>query len=420
MEAMMRKWIGMTVAAAAATFTLTASASAQDVYAWPDKATPVVVHNESGLFFVGKDKTVWRAYTWKQATGKKSDPLQILDLDKDGNLEIVGAGKPTFVLKSNSDPIWFDKNGCDQVLTGDFTADDKGDVVCIRGNKIRMLTHDNQMVWEVSIGKRFDWCRGGDVNGDLKNDVECKLRGKNSYARFDGSSGEVLTPGSDDEQVTDNDEAAIQPMDGDSIAGKTMHDLNGDGTAEESFLADGKAFAIQSRSAKKALGRVEMKAEPVAIHAVDLDGDKKLEVVAVSDKEIVITDATGKDPKSFSASGRSYKRKPVAQLDSVYANGFADDAAAKKAVEDNNDKLDKCYASAVRKNQFAGTGRTLVKIDVDDKGKVKSAQKLHSDLADSGVVKCAVKVLEKAKYGNAAEGGTGMVNVTITYTFRSE
>lgn len=411
-------WIG--IAAATALFAFSQTASAQDVYAWPDKDTPVVVHNDSGLFFVGKDKTVWRAYTWKQASGEKSDPLHIIDLDKDGNLEIVGAGKPTFVLKSNSDPIWFESKGCDQVLTGDFAANDKGDVVCIRGKDIKMLTHDGQMVWEVSIGKRYDWCRGGDVNGDLKSDIECKIRGRESYARFDGTNGEVLTPGSDDEQVTDDDESAIQPLGKDSLEGKTTYDLNADGTAEESFLADGKAFAIQSRSAKKALGRVEMKAKPVAIHAVDLDGDEKLEIVAVSDKEIVVTDAAGKDAKSFSASARSYKRTPVAQLDSVYANGFADNAAAKKAVEDVNDRLAKCYSSAVRKNQFAGTGRTLLKVDVDEKGKVKSAQRLHSDLADKKVPECATNVLKKADYPGAEEGGTGTVNVTVTYTFRSE
>ncbi len=410
----------MLVAAAAAFVSFTSQASAQDVFAWPDKATPVLVHNSTGLFFVGKDKTVWRAYTWNQAKGEKNDPLQLMDLDKDGQVEIIGAGKPTFVLKSNSDPIWFDKKGCDQVLTGDFAADDKGDVFCLQGKKLRMLTHDGQMVWEVSIGKSYNWCRAGDVNGDLKSDIECKIRGQKSYARFDGTTGDVLTPGSDDEQVSDPEAPSIQPLGTDSLEGKTFYDLNGDGTAEESFLADGKAFAIRSRSAKKALGRVELKAEPKAIHAVDLDGDKKLDIVAVTSKEIVVTDAEGKETKSFSANGSSYKRKPVAQLDAVYANGFADDAAAKKAVEDNNDKLDKCYASAVRKNQFAGTGRTLMKVDVDDSGKVKSAQKLHSDLADSSVVKCAVDVAKKTKYGNAAEGGTGTVNITITYTFRSE
>lgn len=411
-------WIG--IAAAASLFAFAQNASAQDVYAWPDKSTPVVVHNESGIFFVGKDKTVWRAYTWKQADGDKSEPLHVIDLDKDGKLEVVGAGRPTFVLKSNSDPIWYDSKGCDQVLTGDFAADDKADLVCLRGKKVRMLTHDGQMVWEVSIGKSYDWCRGGDVNGDLKKDIECKIRGRKSYARFDGTTGEVLTPGSDDEQVTESGESPIQPMGKDSIEGKTTFDLNGDGTAEESFLADGNAFAIRSRSSKTALGRVEMKGAPVAIHAVDLDGDKKLDIVAVSDKEIVITDAAGKETKSFSTNAKSYKRTPVAQLDSVYANGFADDAAAKKGVEAVNAKLDKCYASAVRKNQFAGTGRSLLKIDVDEKGKVKSAQKLHSDLADGGVVKCAQKVLEKADYGKAAEGGTGTVNVTLTYTFRSK
>lgn len=394
------------------------TATAQTVYDWPSKETPVVVHDGGSIFFIGKDKTVWRVYKWNASKGKNTDAAFFTDINGDRNPDIVGAGKPSFALDHDSNPIWFAK-GCDQLLTGDFALDEKKDFVCLTGRTLEARTWDWQKIWSISLGKSWEWCVAGDINGDLKKDVECKVRGAKKFSRVDGSTGEMLAADADAAEVTDPKSVNVEAVDAANINGKTQFDIDMDGTAEESLVIDGNALAIKSRSKKVALGRLDLGSVPVAAVVKDLDGDKKPEVIAVSSKTIAIWSAGDKEAKKFPLSTAKYKRKPVADLQSVYANGFADDAAATKAVQDLQSKLDNCYAAQVRKNQFAGVGRTLLEVQVNKSGKVSKVQKHHAELADKSVVACAQKVLKAGKYPKAA-GDSAAVNVTLMYTFRDE
>jgi hypothetical protein len=418
MEVEMRTML--TIGCAAAVLLAANSASGQDLYDWPNSEVPAVVHDGGGLFFIGKDKTVWRVYKWRASSGDKKKAAFLTDIDGDSKADVVGAGKPTFALDHDSNPIWFHSGGCDQVLVSDFAADDKKDILCLNGKTLELRTWDWQMVWKISIGRRFDWCQAGDVNGDLKSDAECKQRGSKKYTRIDGSSGELLGADAETSEVANPDVPGIDPVDAKTIlAGKKEFDLDGDGTAEESLLADGNAVAIRSRSKKSGLGRIEMSGKPTAALVKDLDGDKKPDVVVVSSKEIAIWSAGQKKPSKFPLSTSSYKRQPVANLQSVYANNFEDNAKAQKAVKDLNDKLANCYASQVRRNQFAGVGRTLLEVKVDKKGKVTDVAKHHSSVADKKVVSCAQNVLKKGDFPKAT-ADSASVNVTLQYTFRDE
>lgn len=394
------------------------SASAQVIYDWPSEAAPAVVHDGGSLFFLGKDKSVWRVYKWNASSGTNQDAAFFTDINGDSKPDIVGSGKPSFALDHDSNPIWFD-TGCDQLLVGDFALDAKKDFVCLKGRTLEARTWDWQKIWSISIGKSWEWCVAGDINGDLKDDVECKVRGSKRFSRVDGVSGEMLAADADTAEITDPKSPNIAAADTSILDGKQSFDLDMDGTSEETLVIDGNAVVIRSRSKKAALGRLEVGAVPTAALVKDLDGDKKPEVIVVSSKMIAIWSHGDKEAKTFPLSASRYKRKPVADLESVYANGFDDDAAAKKVVEDLNDKLASCYATQVAKNQFAGVGRTLLEVQVDAGGKVKNVQKHHAELADDKVVTCAQKVLRAGKYPKAA-GDAASVNVTLTYTFRDE
>lgn len=346
-----------------------ATAAEPGLYDWPSESVPVLVEDDSGVLFVGKDRTVYRVYDWKQSKGEKSEGLYLVDLDRDGKPEVVGAGKPTFVLDVDGDPIWFRKQGCDQVVIADVAVDDKLDLVCVDGKDIEVYTYDGQKAFEVSIGKRFDWCHAGDINGDLKADVECKIRGTDAYTRVDVAGQNVLAAQADTSEVT-----------------------------------------------AKALEEVEPAGAEVA---KDLDGDGKAETIRIEGGQIVITPGDGSEAGRFPLDAKKYKRAPVAELRSVYANGFEDDAAAQKAVTDLQDKLDKCYAGEVRKNDFAGSGQVLLEVNVDPKGKIEEVKQLHSALADDSVAKCARGVLKKGDYPKAA-GDAGKINVMLFYTFRDK
>ncbi len=412
----MRKLSALITASA---FTLAASAaSAQTIYDWPDEQTPVAIHDGGSLYFLGKDRTVWRVYKWRAPKGKKAPAVYLTDMNGDSKLDAVGAGTPSFGIDHQTNPIWFRKS-CDDLLVADFAKDDSKDFVCVDGQKIEAFTYDNQLIWSISIGKRYDWCVAGDINGDLKADVECKIRGSKKFARVDGQSGTMLAAEADAAEVTDPDFPGIDPVDADVLAGKASFDLDGDGTAEETLVVDGNAVAVKSRSKKTALGRIELGAKPVAAIVKDIDGDKKLDVVVVSSKDIAVWTA-GAEVAKYSLNASKYKRVPVANLQSVYANGFGDqDPAAKKAIEEMQDTLSKCYSSQVRKNQFAGVGRTLLEVKAGKGGKVQKVEKHHSSLADDKVVSCAMSTLKKAKLPEPADG-TASVNVTMEYTFRDE
>lgn len=366
------------------------AAAETKVYDWPDSDMPVLVQNDSGLIFITNEKRPHRVYTWKARNdGDAFDTVYLVDLDNDQSYEVVGAGKPTFVLKSNSDPMWQVEKGCDQTIVADFVSDDKLDLLCQNSKTMKVYTYDGQFVWELSLGRRVDHCRAGDYNGDLKADLECKYRGMNKWARID-SAGEVLAK-----------EIAEPEISEDGV------DLSEASPVE---LAD---------AIKKAAKDAEVDAEVKAGLQKDLDADGKPETVVVSATSIFIISSDGKTKQKFAASAKKYSRKPFAKLNNVYVNNFADNAAAQKVVEGLQEKLSKCYASRVRRNRFTGTGQLILRVNVDAKGKVSGVNKVHSAINDKKVEGCAKKVLKRGGFPKA-EGGVGTINVNMKYTFRDE
>lgn len=401
------------------------AAMAQDVelYAWPDSEVVAMVATRGGLIFMHKDGSPYRVYSWTPEKRASQEPYFVTDFDGDGQPEVLGAGRPTFMIDTNADPLWSNK-GCAITNVGDFSADRNPDVMCSDRRKIKMLTYDNQLIWDLTIGPSFKRCTAGDTNGDLKADLECTITG-NRMAIIDGEGGSVIDPNASDSQIANPDaevwtKAAL--ADPGVIGGSTLSDLNGDGTAEEYLTIDDTLVSVVSKSNPKALVTADLKAKPEAAMFKDLDGDGFDDVIVVSKKAIVTFFPKAEKVKSrtFSTSTKTYKRKPVADLQNVFANNFEDNDAAVAAFEAMGDKLSKCYAGQVKKNKFAGSGKLLLQAFVDEKGKVKTVNKLHSEIPDKKVASCAMTTLKKTKAPKAAEGNQGMINITINYTFRDQ
>lgn len=397
-----------------------ATASAQDLklYDWPSADAPVMVSTKGGVLFLAKDGAPLRAYSWKAKNGKKLPPLFITDIDRDGQPDLLGAGKPTFAIGSNSNPMWFQSKGCAQTVLGDYIADTKLDVACITGSKISVYSHDNQFAWSINLGRRVKACYAGDISGNNKSDLECILSGTKKIARV-GGDGTLMTSEADDTTV--DPDAPPFEMFADvgqgALDGQTF-DFNKDGTPEEFLKVDDSLISVVSKSSPKALFTFNAKASPIAALVKDLDGDGNVEIVAISKKAIVVAHPSKKKEASYSLNTRKYKRKPLAELRSVYANNFADDAAAKASVDAVQPKLSKCYAGRAKKSGFTGSGQLLLQADVDDKGKVVKTSKIHSEIADKKVVSCALKALKKLKAPKAVEGANAIINITIVFTFR--
>jgi hypothetical protein len=408
---------------AAAGLLLASPASAQtDIYDWPSSEYPVVVSNNGNLIFIDKEGKPTRAYDWKaQKRGERDKAVYFVNMDKDGGPEIVGSGTPTFVLNQDANAIWAHKEGCDQAIVSDFVADDKLDIMCNNGRELKVYTYDGQFVWSLGLNRRIESCRAGDWNGDLKSDLECSYRGSSQLARID-AEGKLIDGEADKQEIPDdaNDLDEFAPAGKSVIEGKEHFDLDGDGNADERLTADGDAIVVGSKAKSKALARIELGGEAVGA-VVKKMGDAGTHAFVVTEDKIVVIGPDAKKKAEYSVDADRYKRSPLAELKSVYANNFGEgnNQKAQDAVTAVQDKLSACYGSRVRSNPFAGTGKMLLQVSVDDKGNVKNVNRVHADITDNSILNCAKKALQRADYP-AAEGGNGSINVNINYTFVDE
>lgn len=325
---------------------------------------------------------------------------------------------PSFVLATSSDPIWALEKGCQQLLVADFVVDKKQDVFCLNGKDMKVYTHDGQFVWELGLGKALDACAASDINGDLKADIECAYKGTKQFTVIEGNGTQAIATATSrqipETNVTLPEFAAV---DGALLTGEQRVDLNGDGKPEERLQSDGKSLVILSGAQDVELARIDTKGEVVGALAKDLDGDGTLELVAVTRQHVFVISGAGKNVASHSANAATYKRQPVAQLSGLHANGFADNAQARTTVEGLQDSLAQCYAGRVRTNPYAGSGRLLIQLGVDDQGKVARTEVMHNEVNDKTIEKCVRETLQKAKFP-AAASGQASVNVNMTFSFR--
>lgn len=395
------------------------TASAQDValYEMPDANHPLLIASDDGLLFLHADGKVGRAYAWKALKG--ADGLIVTDMDKNGGPEVLGAGKPTFMLGSNADPTWFLDKGCAHVLVADIVGDTKLDLACVNGKEIKVYTHDLQFAWGATLSRPLNTCRAADINGDLKADIECSLKGSKGIARLD-ATGKVIEAEGKEGQIPEDAPAGYTPW---ATAGVKMEG----GSASIDLDGDGKEDSVQHDAGKLMLSTsgpvvaVDLKEAPLALYARDLGADKVMDLVAVTKKEVLIISVDGKHIERMPLAAKRYKRKPIAELRSIHANGFADNAAASESVKQVQGPLSACYASEAKKGSFTGSGQLILTVRSGAAGKVSGVDKLHSEIADAKVVKCAMDALKKLKPpAPAAEGAEGTINVTMTFTFRDQ
>ena len=396
------------------------SAFAQtQIYDWPSETYPVLVTTNGDLIFIDNKGEATRAYDWKaQSRGEREKGLYLVNMDNDGGPEIVGSGTPTFVLNTDSNAIWAHKDGCDQAIVSDFVADDQLDSMYNNGSEMKVYTYDGQFVWSLGLNRRLDYCRAGDWNGDLKSDLECSYRGSSQLARVD-AEGKLIDGEASEHEISEdaNDLDEVAPSGKSMIEGKEFFDLDGDGNADEKLTADGNAIVVGSKAKSKAIARIDLGGEAQGA-VVKKMGKAGTHAFVITEDKIVVIGPDAKKKAEYSTDADDYERSPLAELKSVYANNFGEgnNQKAQDAVTAVQDKLSECYGSRVRRNPFAGTGKMLLQVSVDDKGNVKSVNRVHADITDNDILSCAKRTLERADYP-AAEGGNGSINVNINYTF---
>ena len=392
-----------------------APASAEvKLYATGDEQAPAMIVGDRSVIFVHRDGKPYRVYEVKASTA-----LHVTDIDGDNKPDVLGIGKPTFLLSGDGSPLWFDKKGCSSGALADIVADDKLDIACSTGKELAVRTFDDQFVWGASIGRALKECRAQDTNGDLKADIECSINSKR-HARFD-ASGELIDAEISEPMIAPDALAytPATPIDLAILGDGSSFDLDKDGAKNDLISVEDQLLVIKTKGRPKPMSMVEFKGALQGVMVQDLNQDGAPEVIALSDEELLVLSPDGSRQERYSLKASSYTRKPVAELQSVYANGFEDTEAAKKEVTDIQQALAQCYAGQLKKTQLAGSGQMLLEIKVADEGKVSQVNTLHSDVADKKVAECAIKNFKKIAFPKPS-GEQGAVNVTIRYTFRDE
>lgn len=421
-EATMKKWILGGVVAAVLGVGSVASAEEGEwaLYDWPSEAAPVLVATSSGLIFLSEEGEPFRAYSWRRNSGDQDQAVRLIDVDGDGQPNIVGSGRPTFVLQASGEPVFNLEAGCQQVLLGRMTGARGNDVVCVRQREVRAYTGDGQFAWSVEPGRNLEFCRTGDVSGNGRDDVECKYRGRDSYLRV-GNDGAILEESGERSLLEDSARTfryfgAV----GEGVwTGEERFDIDGDGQATESLHVEDGSLVIRKSGAEEPVATIEIGGTLQAAAVKDLDGEGALTVVALSDRGLYVITEGGQEVERYGVDASRYRRVPYADLISVYARGFGEsDEDARQAVRDLQDRISQCYGQRLRSNAFAGSGRQMLQVTVDGEGSV-SVQQTASQVGDRQVETCARQALEGGGYP-AADEDTATINVNIMFTFRDE
>ncbi|WP_158542414.1 AgmX/PglI C-terminal domain-containing protein [Lujinxingia litoralis] len=417
------KWKAVVASVLGAAMIPAVSTAEVAVYDWPDLETPVLVDAGSGVVLLGKDGAPMRAFSWRGNEGERDQALRLVDMLGDGTPEIVGAGRPTFVLRANGEPVFEIEKGCDQVIVADISASRGLDLACVTGREIRAYTGDGQFAWGVEPGVRLEWCQAEDVTGNSKADFECKVRGREQYVRI-SDSGEPIGEPVGEAGMSGEAPAVNQAQASSDALLKEggRFDFDGDGKAEERLVVEEGSLKVVGAAGEDApLAEVSTRGKVEAALIKELDEGGGATLVAVSKERIYVIDhgEEGVRVRDYSADASRYRRVPFADLASVYANGFEDSAAAQQAVRDIGDRISQCYASRLRSNAYAGSGRQIVQLTVGEDGKVKDVMQMHSDVGDGQVERCARQALERGTYPGA-QSGTATLNVNILFTFRDE
>jgi hypothetical protein len=415
------------MAVLATSLLLSASVSAQsktavtELHAFDSEGGKMIVAiSASGVTFIdGKEGKTFRAFKTNrtQMKGATTDWIVVRDVDSNGTVDIVGAGRPAFIVQSDGAPVYSMAKGCSQFHLADFDADSAADIACRDGNTIKMLTYNGQKLWEYKVaGLKLGVCNFGDVNGDIKADIECEVLGKGTYVRI-GGDGAELGRDYDSAQLdaAEDDNPGNKAAMANLIKGKETFDLDGDGTAEEWVKLDGSAIVVSSKSKPKGLGRHEI-GSAYSVLVDDIDGDSKNELVIGGDGRVLIIDDEGKLVADLKVDPNKLKRTADVRIDQVNANALKDasDEAVKGSLAKSQGKFSACYAGNVKKNPFTRVGRGIYSLSVDKKGKVSKVERLHSDLQDKKVDGCVQKALKSAKF---SEGTAPDASVTVTLMF---
>jgi hypothetical protein len=367
-----------------------------------------------GLVFIGEDLTNFRAFRSEALDGDGRAYLWIRDIDQDGGDEYVFAGDPSFVLDGGGDPLFGLLSGCADFALGNILDDPVEEIFCRSGNTISVWYFDGQFLWEYSLtGRRIRGCTVDDSDGDEALEFGCETN--DNWLLIDlGNNDPVQELGDNPQEdatieTTEAWEAETRAL----LTGEQTVDLDGDGRANETLFWNGGALNLIG-SDGATMGSASIPGEIYSVVVGDLNGDGVPEVFAGGVGEVYVIGNDGTILSTVNANPGSLDRTGRVTITAANANGLDDSAAetTMAAVETELGRVERCYASQMGSDQFVRVGTMFFELSVDG-GRVSSARRIHSSIANSELESCVSGALERIRFS----GGSGTVSVRLGFDF---
>lgn len=414
---MTSRTLGLLVAAAIGLPAATAAAQGQIDFleTFGTRERPLVLAaSERGVVLIGPGATLFRGFATDTSRLPADQPrLWLTDIDQDRELEIVGAGNPSFVIETNGDPQW-GVQGCSQFFVGDYIDDRNIEVTCLQQRGVRIWSYDGQDYynWDGGRGFAVSNCTTGDWNGNGRMELACNLRNGN-HLHFDFDFAE---PEEKDGPAPEADQMGVDRSGAQSLAQGAPIALGGGATVSLSF-AGGAIVLADGGGATIATVPVSTQGIYSAV-AADLDNDGTKEIYVGGDDAVFVLSPTGTLIGTVPANPSRFSRDARVSVRSATANGLSDNErdTIRAAVESGEGAIRTCYASRMGSDPFTRVGTMVYELSVDGRGRVTNSAKRHSGLRNTDVERCVEQAFGRMTFPGA-EGSSGTVSVTLEFDF---
>ncbi len=371
---------------------------------------------DGGLMLVRPTGEVHSVYRYARVPEGSPDRVRVEDIDADGRAEVIGIGRPTFLLNDKGNPLLDFEGGCIGFALGDLHGEEAGkkELVCLQQSSVDVYTHDAQFLWRADLKRLKLYELGvGDTDDSGWDDVEFRVKKDKFVWRWSEDGEEMGRDFTERATTVQATMADAQQASADLIAGKTAVDLNGDGTAEERITVNRAVVAFTSGGKGKPIGELAMPGAQVVSAAVgDLDGDGTSEVVLGGVGHLVIATHDATIKAELKIDPARMKREPVATLSGANAVGLEeqeDTDALKKTLEGHFASVAACYGKRLQAYPLTHRGKVILKFPVDKKGRVGKHELLYTDIDRPEMLRCIGKAARKWKVPKAVSDGAHLI-----------
>ena len=377
-------------------------------------------------FILGEKLVIQKVFRFDPihvASAGAPDHVEVVDLDADGEAEILIIGKPTYVVDLKGEPKFHVADRCDEVQIYKHTVEAKSLILCSTGNRVSVWRWDGQKLWEMAFAKksqvptRFAF---KDFDGDEQPDVEFELvRAKKSVYRVAGAAGRSIGEYSEREAPYEDPGARRAKQIQQALAAKLDIDMAGDGKIWKGVMEGGTLRLFDHDEGVRGSFKVPG-GKVSAIVFAEMAGAGKKSVVVAHGASVTVLDDTMQVVATLAIDPRAITRTTHVKLEAVHFQGFAETGAVQKYFLEHLDDLKSCYTARLKKDGVARQGKFMVEGATRKDGSVSKVEKVFNALGYADVESCILGRIKRWRLPEPKEGADGSFSATVFFQWRDE